>query len=290
MLDYIALIFQSLYAIYSNLFVTIAILAVVFTGLAVFASQACNPDRKWWRNPELPTDVCYALSSTVLQPYLSLPAAFLIFICLSPVMSAAEFKDFIQNGRGPLAGIGFGWQIVAFLIGYDFFSYWTHRGFHSAAMWRFHAIHHSSTDVDWQSGYRFHPVNTALSPCLVTAGMLALGISPEVPATLAAFDVVMSGLVHANLNWTFGTFKYVLASPVFHRWHHGPANDGGSMNFAATFPIFDVMFGTFFMPKDRLPLQFGVDDPNFPKTFLGQILYPLRPQTEPATATPAAQG
>ena len=290
MIDYIALAFQNLYVIYSNLFVTVAILAVVFTGLAVFASQACDPARKWWRNRELPTDVCYALSITFLQPYLTLPAAFLIFACFSPVMTAAEFKDFVTNGLGPLAGIGFGWQVVAYLIGYDFLAYWTHRGFHSAMLWRFHAIHHSSTEVDWQSGYRFHPVNTALSPCLVAAALLTLGISPEVPAMLAAFDVLMSGMVHANLNWTFGPFKYVLASPVFHRWHHGPANDGGSMNFAPTFPIFDVMFGTFFMPKDRLPLQFGVDDPNFPKAFLAQVLYPFKPQAEPTMTPPVAQG
>ena len=42
-----------------------------------------------------------------------------------------------------------------------------------------------------------------------------------------------------------------------------PANDGGNMNFAPTFPIFDVMFGTFYMPKDRLPLQFGILNLNF---------------------------
>ena len=47
-----------------------------------------------------------------------------------------------------------------------------------------------------------------------------LGISPEVFIFLAPFNVWHSALVHANLNWSFGPLKYVLASPVSHRWHH----------------------------------------------------------------------
>jgi sterol desaturase/sphingolipid hydroxylase (fatty acid hydroxylase superfamily) len=58
--------------------------------------------------------------------------------------------------------------------------------------------------------------------------------------------------VHANLR-TLGPFKYVLATPVFHRWHHTPFEDGGDTNFAGTFPIWDILFGTFRMPKNRLP-------------------------------------
>ena len=55
--------------------------------------------------------------------------------------------------------------------------------------------------------------------------------------------------LHANLNWTFGPFRYVLASPVFHRWHHVREPAIHDKNFAPTFPIFDLMFGTFHMPK-----------------------------------------
>jgi sterol desaturase/sphingolipid hydroxylase (fatty acid hydroxylase superfamily) len=82
--------------------------------------------------------------------------------------------------------------------------------------------------------------------------------------------------VHVNIKWDFGPFCWVLASPVYHRWHHTDVARGGSKNFAATFPIFDLMFGTYYMPRGVLPDGYGVDDPDFPKTFGAQLLYPFR--------------
>jgi sterol desaturase/sphingolipid hydroxylase (fatty acid hydroxylase superfamily) len=82
-------------------------------------------------------------------------------------------------------------------------------------------------------------------------------------------------LVHANLNWTFAPFKYLLASPVFHRWHHTALDRGGSSNFAGTFPIWDVLFGTFYMPESELPDAYGIADKSFPESFGAQMLYPF---------------
>ena len=46
-------------------------------------------------------------------------------------------------------------------------------------------------------------------------------------------------------------------------------------NFAATFPALDLIFGTFYMPKNALPDNFGVEDKNFPKSFGGQSSAPV---------------
>jgi hypothetical protein len=91
-------------------------------------------------------------------------------------------------------------------------------------------------------------------------------------------------MVHANLNWTFGPLRYLLASPVFHRWHHTLEGEGLNKNFAPTFPFLDLIFGTFYMPPGKLPEQFGNGEPDFPEGFLGQLIYPLmkkKPQPEP---------
>jgi sterol desaturase/sphingolipid hydroxylase (fatty acid hydroxylase superfamily) len=45
----------------------------------------------------------------------------------------------------------------------------------------------------------------------------------------------------------------VIATPVFHRWHHTAAERGGEKNFAATFPVLDLIFGTFHMPAGEKP-------------------------------------
>ena len=92
---------------------------------------------------------------------------------------------------------------------------------------------------------------------------------------VSPFNTFHSAFVHANLNWTLGPFKYVIAGPVFHRWHHTAADRGGNMNFAGTFPIWDLLFGTFYMPKNRLPDAYGIDDHDFPESFGAQLLYPF---------------
>ena len=90
------------------------------------------------------------------------------------------------------------------------------------------------------------------------------------------FTIASSAFVHANLNWTLGPFKYVIAGPVFHRWHHTLPDRGGNTNFAGTFPIWDLMFGTFYMPEKELPKTYGVEDASFPESFGAQMLYPFR--------------
>jgi sterol desaturase/sphingolipid hydroxylase (fatty acid hydroxylase superfamily) len=48
------------------------------------------------------------------------------------------------------------------------------------------------------------------------------------------------------------------------------------MNFAGTFPIWDLLFGTFYMPANVLPDAYGIDDTGFPEGFGAQMLYPFR--------------
>ena len=73
------------------------------------------------------------------------------------------------------------------------------------------------------------------------------------------FTTFHSAFVHANLSWTLGPFKYVLATPVFHRWHHTSLEEGGNTNFAGTFPLWDILFGTAIYEHKQRPT--GVDDP-----------------------------
>ena len=123
----------------------------------------------------------------------------------------------------------------------------------AAAFWKYHAIHHSSEELDWISAARFHPVNLFLGTIGVDVILLMAGISPNTMLWVGPFTTFHSAFVHANLNWTLGPFKYVLATPVFHRWHHTSLEQGGNTNFAGTFPLWDILFGTFRMPEGELP-------------------------------------
>jgi sterol desaturase/sphingolipid hydroxylase (fatty acid hydroxylase superfamily) len=154
--------------------------------------------------------------------------------------------------------------------------YGIHRAFHRPPMWKYHAVHHSSQELDWISAARFHPVNIMLGSVATDVMLLLAGISPNVLVFLGPFTIGHSAFVHANLNWTLGPLRYVIAGPVFHRWHHTAAELGGEKNFASTFPVIDLLFGTFYMPKGSLPRHYGVADRSFPAGFAGQMLYPFK--------------
>jgi sterol desaturase/sphingolipid hydroxylase (fatty acid hydroxylase superfamily) len=62
---------------------------------------------------------------------------------------------------------------------------------------------------------------------------------------------------------------------VFHRWHHTAADRGGEKNFAATFPVLDVIFGTFYMPVGEKPDKYGIADETFPTSFTAQLTHPF---------------
>ncbi|HZV21687.1 MAG TPA: sterol desaturase family protein [Hyphomicrobiales bacterium] len=262
--------------IYASQLPAIIGLAVLFTALVIFEGQASSPGKVWWRNPGLVTDICYALINSVLAPYLRIPIFLLIFFIISGTLSKTAIEDYFNNGRGLLHGLSFWWQAAIYLLLTDFFLYWIHRSFHFTSLWKYHAIHHSAEQVEWTTSYRIHPVNMMLQQSLVAVLMIMLGISPEVMAFFIPWDVFSAAFVHANVKWSFGPLKYVIATPVFHRWHHCLPGDGGDKNFAPTFAFYDVLFGTFYMPEGRLPQAFGVDEREFPQDYLRQLAYPFR--------------
>ncbi len=298
MFDSVFLIFQKMLEIYGGHMPYILGAALVFTIVAMFPSLASSPGRYWWRNPGLMTDAVYFLLHALLGRWFRLPIMVLVVFVLSRTMSTEEINDYFANGRGPLSTLPFWAQFVVYVVLSDFLLYWIHRGFHtSAMMWPFHAIHHSSKEVDWTTSLRFHPVNIALQSALVLGLMISLGIKPEVIALAAPIDSVIALWQHSNTKTTLGPLKYVIATPVFHRWHHTMPDEGGNMNFAPTFAFWDYAFGTFYMPEGKLPENFGVDDPELVEGYAAQLLYPYlhymrerakRPAATDATEPPKA--
>ena len=253
--------------------VTIA-LGVVFAVLTHWS--ACNPSRVWWNKREIVTDVCYWFLIPLAARFVRIGLMVMGAAMLFDIHGADALIKFYDNGFGPLAEMPLWAQAITFLVVSDFLLYWFHRWYHGTHLWKYHAVHHSSEELDWISAARFHPVNILFGTVLVDVALLLAGISPNVMLWVGPFTTASSAFVHANLNWTLGPFKYVIAGPVFHRWHHTAADRGGSSNFAGTFPIWDILFGTWYMPAHQLPDAYGIDDKQCPQGFGSQLLYPFR--------------
>ena len=274
MVDGLVAVIESLGATFLRLIPISILLGLVFAALTFF--WACNPGRPWWRKRELVTDICYWFIIPLLSRYLRIGLLIAGAALLFGIATTDGLIAFYEDGHGPLADLPLWLQAAIFLIGADVIMYWSHRIFHGPTMWKYHAVHHSSTDLDWISAARFHPVNIALGSVAADVILLLAGVSPNALVILGPFTIAHSAFVHANLNWTLGPLRYVIAGPVFHRWHHTSADQGGEKNFAPTFPVLDLIFGTFYLPNETLPASYGVDDRAFPSDFGAQMIHPFK--------------
>ncbi|HEY8579887.1 MAG TPA: sterol desaturase family protein, partial [Beijerinckiaceae bacterium] len=250
-------------------------LGIVCAAPMIFRSHACHPGQAWWRSPTLLGDIAFSFLNFVVQPYLRIFLALLIVFATTMDFGPEQARAFFEEGAGPLSSAPVVVQLVVYVVGGDFMLYWAHRFFHGRRLWAFHAVHHAPEQLDWTVMYRFHPVNMLFSTSLMTVTMLWLGVPPWLMAALAPIDTVTAAWVHSNLNWSCGPLKRIIATPVFHRWHHTGPDEGGSSNFAPTFAFWDVLFGTYYMPEGKLPQTYGVDDPSFPRGFAGQLFEPF---------------
>lgn len=247
---------------------TLEWLAGLAAGFAVLSRVwPCNPGMSWWKDRRaVVTDIGYWF----LAPLLMLVGRVALLAIAGVLILGGGPPPVTVFTRWPLAA-----QIVAILLIQDAILYGIHRAFHTRVGWHFHAVHHSPKVLDWTALARFHPVNQLLEFAVADVIVLLMGFPPAALLALAPFNLVYSAMTHANLNWTFGPFRYVLASPVFHRWHHTSEAEGRDKNFASTFPVLDLLFGTFHMPA-RVPERYGVADPEMPVGFWGQLAYPFR--------------
>jgi sterol desaturase/sphingolipid hydroxylase (fatty acid hydroxylase superfamily) len=201
---------------------------------------------------------------------------FILVILLISLYSPNTIHLLVQQGIAPITNLPLWLQAFISLLALDFLQYWVHRLFHlSPWLWKFHAIHHSSKHVDWLTAARFHPINFILYSTLLTALVFLLGFNPKVYAILSPFMMIYPAFVHANFNCSFGPLRYFLASPIFHRWHHTLLEEGGSKNFAPTFPFLDMIFGTYYDPAEVKPMNFGLSHEKVPRHFWGQLVYPF---------------
>jgi sterol desaturase/sphingolipid hydroxylase (fatty acid hydroxylase superfamily) len=165
-------------------------------------------------------------------------------------------------------------QLVGTFLLSELGMYWSHRIEHELPFfWRFHAVHHSSPQLDWLSTQRTHPVDGAIRKLFIIP-VYALGFSATCVAIYFVVYYFWSFLEHANIRVRFGPLRWIMASPEFHHWHHADEPSAVNKNYAPLLPVFDVLFGTCHLPR-RMPAAYGTPEP-VPSGYLGQIAYPFR--------------
>lgn len=253
----------------------LVILSAVFFLVERVAGRGRNRQQPVIRRGWL-TDIVYwfatiLLNKPVVRLLVILPAGLLV---LAGVTTVDLLKLGQYRGFGPLGAQPLWLQTVEVYVFGDFIGYWTHRLFHNGRWWPFHAVHHSSEDLDWLGSLRVHPVNDFVNKLMQAGPMLLLGFNPFVTLSTAPFFTLYAIFLHANVSWDFGPLRHVIATPAFHRWHHSKDREAWDKNFAGLLPVWDLLFGTFYLPKGRSPENFGICEP-MPKSYLGQLWEPF---------------
>ncbi len=166
-------------------------------------------------------------------------------------------------------------QVIAAIVLIDFISYWRHRIMHMQPLWPMHAIHHCSTRLDWLSTERFHVFNYFIIVFINTV-VVTLCFGPAAALYSAMARRFYNFLIHANIKLDYGPLNYVFVCPRFHHWHHSSDRRAINCNYTTFFSFFDLIFGTYYLPKDKsYPAEMGEPD-RIPDNLISQFIYPLR--------------
>jgi sterol desaturase/sphingolipid hydroxylase (fatty acid hydroxylase superfamily) len=202
--------------------------------------------RRGWR-----TDLAYFFLSALL-----LQVTTLLTMKPAMVMFAWAIDPRIQQW---IRAQPFVLQFAAILLFTDFTQYWIHRAFHVVpTLWRFHRIHHSAEAMDWLAGSRLHLVDVAVTRGLTYVPVYVLGFAEAPLYAYVAFVSIQATFIHANVRFRFGALRWLIATPQFHHWHHSAEREAINKNFAVHLPVLDRVFGTFHLPGDRWPAEYGL--------------------------------
>ena len=252
-----------------------AVLSAIFFIIERIVGRRSGREQPVIRRGWLTDFVYWITKPLVVKPLIKYAAILPALILVTAKIADVEaFKLGTYAGYGPVSRQPVWLQLMEIYILGDFVGYWTHRLFHRGKWWPFHAVHHSSEDLDWLGSVRVHPVNDLVDKFAQVTPFLLLGFNPLAAASSAIFFTFYAIFLHANVNWDFGPLRAVIATPVFHRWHHSKDREAWDKNFAGLLPLWDILFGTFYMPKGKVPENFGICEP-MPKGFLGQLWEPF---------------
>ncbi len=245
--------------------------SVILGAVLVTILEQQFPNRKAW----LPDQVDIVQDATFM---LLIQAVLPKLFTFSVVVMLAMYVDVHQlsvTGWWPME-----WSIPAqmllMMVMADGFRYWLHRFSHEQEfLWRFHAVHHAPHKLYWLNVGRFHPVDKALQFLFDALPFIVLGVSEEVLGLYFVCYAVNGFFQHCNIDVRLGFLNYVISGPELHRWHHSMHKAESNQNYGNNLIVWDLLFGTRFLPSDRQVGELGLINRQYPTGFLSQMCTPF---------------
>ena len=158
----------------------------------------------------------------------------------------------------------------------DFFVYWFHRALHqSNVLWQLHKMHHMDEELEAITLNRQNWIEVFIAALPISAPMTIIFKFDNLDPTqlglaaglfVTAFNMFLT-IGHMNVRLQVGRASVLFCSPQIHRIHHSRLPHHRDKNFAFVFPVWDVLFGTYYVPSwDEFPPT-GVDGEREIKSF-----------------------
>ncbi len=247
-------------------------LAVLAGAGLVTLHEARLPHRRAW-HPSARDIGADAMFIATVQAALPYALSFTVVLGLRELLEA---RGALPSGLWP-SGWPLAAQVVLMLAAADFMRYWLHRAFHRyPLMWRLHAVHHSPHRLYWLNVGRFHPLEKGIQYTVDTLPFALLGVAPEVLAAYFVFYALNGFFQHSNCRVRLGPLNYLVSGPELHRWHHSEIAQESNNNYGNNLIIWDVLFGTRFLPRGREVGELGLHNRDYPLGFFQQMRTPFR--------------
>ncbi|RAW02031.1 sterol desaturase family protein [Pseudochryseolinea flava] len=148
------------------------------------------------------------------------------------------------------------WTFIPCYIIFDFLSYWTHRfSHHIRFFWASHVPHHSGEQYNLSVSFRLSWVQYI--KIIFVLPIALIGFHPVIIFITNQVAVLFQFWVHTEyIKCLHPAIEYVFATPSNHRVHHGSQRPYINKNFAATFILWDRIFGTF--QKEEADVTYGI--------------------------------
>jgi len=248
---------------------TNAYISILSTAFMIMLLEFKFPYRSDWYSSlhEVKTDLMFiGLVQLALPPLISFTVAYWL------VGHAPEMKihDYWPHHWSIWS------QAILMIVVVDFLLYWLHRAAHNNRfLWRLHSVHHSVEQLYWLNTSRFHPLEKVLQMLCDSIPFILLGVSESVLALYYIAYATNGFFQHSNIHLRFGWLNYILGTAELHRWHHARNPEESNHNYGNNIIIWDVIFGSWYLPKNRHIKEIGLNERDYPKTFLGQIFAPF---------------
>ena len=222
---------------------------------------------------DVKTDATHLLVSQLLVPEI-LKVTFLAGM----IVVAEQLNHWVGGTLWPVSW-PLGVQLVFAMLFGQFFEYWFHRLAHTnPLLWRLHATHHSPGRLYFFNAGRFHPLDTAISYIVATVPFLLLGAPDDIILLFSLWAGVHGLFQHCNIKLRLGPLNWIFSMAELHRWHHSRVLDEANRNFGNNIIFWDLVFGTYFNPKDREAspdVGMAENAGSFPKDWWGQVKSPF---------------